>query len=164
MKYLGAVAQRLTEAGRSRGLNHKLLNIHVIIRMFAAIDDIHHRHGQRIDAGTAIQISDMCIQWQAGIGGRRLRRRQGHRQNGVGSQLRLILGAVQLQHYLIQGLLIRRIMPQQGLSDLGVHILNSLQYTLTQVTGRVFVPQLQGLSGAGGGAGRCAGRAHYAAV
>ena len=47
MENLGAHAQRLGKITRRDGLNHELLNIHIVIGVLSPVQDIHHRHGQR---------------------------------------------------------------------------------------------------------------------
>ena len=42
---LCAHAQRAAEGFCAAGNNHELLNIQIVSRMYAAVDDVHHRHG-----------------------------------------------------------------------------------------------------------------------
>ena len=44
MENLGSDSQRFGKRFRTNGLDHKLLNIDVIVRVLTTIEDIHHRH------------------------------------------------------------------------------------------------------------------------
>ena len=60
MKNLGAHAQRLSEAPCRHGLNHELLNIHIVIGVLSPVQNIHHRHGQR-QSRAARELGNMLI-------------------------------------------------------------------------------------------------------
>ena len=44
---LGAHAQTLGERGRAYRHDHELLQVDVVVRVHAAVEDVHHRHRQR---------------------------------------------------------------------------------------------------------------------
>ena len=50
MERLGAVAQRLGETRRANRHDHELLEVDVVVGVLAAVDDVHHRHRQRVRA------------------------------------------------------------------------------------------------------------------
>ena len=88
----------------------------------------------------------------------------GHRQNGVGAQIGLVLCAVCLDHGLVDGVDVQGVLAAEGAVDDGVHIVHSLGNTLAAKAGLVTVAQLQSLELAGGSArGRGAG-AHGAVI
>ncbi len=95
----------------------------------------------------------------SGLGGS-----QGHGEDGVGAQLGLVLGTVELDHRLIQGLLIGRILAQQQIANRPVDVAHGLQHALAQVTALVAIAQFQSLAGAGGCTGRRAGAADDAVI
>src|SRR5690606_5583512 len=95
---LGAHAQGIGEGLGAHRLDHEFLDVDVVVGMLAAVDDVHHRHRHGVDAGGAVQVGDVGIQGHAlGLGGG-LGGGQGHGQDGVGAQLGLVLGTVQLDH------------------------------------------------------------------
>ncbi len=91
MKDLGAGAERLREGRRHRRHHHELLDIDVAVGVRPAVQDVHHRHGQRRAVRTPIVGSGrrgrrraVCLQT------RRTRepspsRRRGSRSRPVGS-------------------------------------------------------------------------------
>ena len=112
MEDLGTHAQGVGEVLGADRLNHELLDIDVVIGMLTAVDDVHHRYRHGVDARGAIQIGDVRVQRHAlGLGGS-LGRGQGHGEDGVGAQLGLVLGTVQLDHGAVQGFLVGRVLAQ----------------------------------------------------
>jgi hypothetical protein len=126
----------------------------------AAVDHVHHRHGQL----HAAHAAEVAVQRQAGLFGRGAG--HGHRdgQRGVGTQARLVLGAVQVDHGFVQEGLLGGVQAQHRFADLGVDVLDSLQHALAQVTALVAVTQFDGFARAGGGAGRHGRAAHGAGL
>ena len=84
---------------------------------------------------------------------------QGHGEDGVGAQLGLVLGTVQLNHGTVQGLLVGRVLAQQQVADRAVDVGHGLQYALAQVTALVAITQFQRFARTGGSTGRRAGAA-----
>ena len=59
MEHLGAPAQGLFEAGRHpTGHDHKLLRVHGVGGVCAAVQDVHHGHGQAV----AIHAAQKTVQ------------------------------------------------------------------------------------------------------
>jgi hypothetical protein len=50
---LRTVAQRLGERWRADRQDHELLDVDTVIGMRATVDDVHHRHWQRLRSGAA---------------------------------------------------------------------------------------------------------------
>ena len=73
MKYLSTPAQRLGEALGACGLYHELLYVDVIVGVLTPVDDIHHRHRQRILPLGAIKSGDVRVKRQLYGGGRSFR-------------------------------------------------------------------------------------------
>ena len=67
----------------------------------------------------------------------------GNGQNGVCAQLGLVLGAVGVDHSLVDGVDVGSIHADDGISDDGVDVLHSLGDTLAQIAALVAVAQLQ---------------------
>ena len=146
VEHLGAPAQTLLEAGRTGGHDHELLHVHGVGRMRAAVQDVHHGHGQLV-AGHAAQEA---VQGHIQRDGRRAGRRDGNRQNGVCTEVGLILGAVGLQHSGVYGVDVGGIHAGENLVDGGVDVLNSLADALAAEAALVAVAQLQSLKFTGG--------------
>ena len=117
--------------------------------MGAAVEDVHHRHGQ----GLGVHAAQVVVQGQVQRGGSGAGAGQGHAQDGVRTQAGLVRGAVQLYEQLVDGGLVEDVQAQHGLGYLGVDVLNGLADALAQVAALVAVAQLAGLVDAGGGAG-----------
>ena len=131
--------------------------------MLAAIDDIHHRHGHRVHARSAIQVGDVCVQRHAlGLSGS-LGSGQGYGKDGVGAQGGFVLGTVEGNHRQVEGFLVSCIFTQQQVADRAIDVGHGLQHALAQVTALVAITQFQRFTRTGGGTGRRAGAAHDAA-
>ena len=160
VKHFGTAAQGLPEGGGGDRHNHELLDLHIVGGVGAAVEDVHHRHGQLL----GVDAADIAVQAGAQALGRRLGAGQGRAQDGVGTQAGLVGGAVQVDQGLVDGGLIQDIHADQALGDLGVDVLHSLFHALAVVAALVAVPQLAGLIDAGGSAGGHGGAAHSAVL
>ena len=127
--------------------------------MGAAVEDVHHRHGQLL----GVDAADIAVQAGAQALGRRLGAGQGRAQDGVGTQAGLVGGAVQVDQGLVDGGLIQDIHADQALGDLGVDVLHSLFHALAVVAGLVAVTQLASLEDTGRSTGRNSSAAHVCA-
>ena len=145
---LGAPAQAFFEAGGAGGHDHELLHVNSVGCMGAAVEDVHHGDGQLV-AGNAAQEA---VQGNVQRDGSRTGRSDGDRQDGVGTQVGLILGAVSLQHGSVDRIDVSGIQADQHLVDGGVDVLDSLADALAAETALVAVAQLQGLELASGSA------------
>ncbi len=164
MEDLGTHAQRVGEGLGSDRLDHELLDVDVVVCVFAAVDDVHHRHRHRILARGAIEVGDVRIQRHALGLGSGLGSRQGHGEDRVGAELGLVLSTVELDHRVVQGLLIGRILAQQQIANRPVDVAHGLQHALAQVAALVAIAQFQSLARTGGCTGRRAGAADDAVI
>jgi hypothetical protein len=136
VKNFGTVAQRLRKIGCPDRQDHELLDIHTVVGMRTAIDDVHHRnrHGR--------VLAQVPEQWLAG----RLRRGAGCGQRDceqcVGTQPPLVLGTVEFDHALVERALVFEILADDGVANLAVDVRNSPGHTLAQVARLVAVAQL----------------------
>ena len=149
VKNLRANTKGFREALGGNRLNHELLDINVVIRVLATVQDVHHRHRHGKLAGGTVDVCNVRIQRLAQGDSCSLGRRQGNRQNCVGAQVGLVLGTVEVQHDLIQSTLISCIFAYQCITDLAVHGFHSLQNTFAKVAGGVTVTQFQRFAGTG---------------
>ncbi len=126
VEHLGAHAQGLAEATGAHRHDHELLDLHVVGGVSAAVENVHHGHGQNLGRW---RRRYSCTGGAQGLG-RRLGAGQGSAQNGVGAQLGLVGGAVQLDQSLVDGGLIQHIHAHQALGDVGVHVLHGGEHAL----------------------------------
>ena len=93
------------------------------------------------------QVGDVSVQRHAFVGGAGLADGHGDAQDGVGAQVVLVVGAVQLQHHCVNVFLVDGV--QVGFDQCGgndvVDIVHGLDHSLAVPFGLVFVPQLQSL-------------------
>ena len=157
---LRADADRLGERLGADRHDHEFLEIDRIVGVRAAVDDVHHRHGQQPRARAA----DIAVERQAV----RLRRRLGdgerHAQDGVGAEPALVLRAVELDQRLVDLDLVFRLHAADRVENLAVHRLERLQHALAEVARLVAVAELHRLVRAGRGAGRHGGAAEGAVL
>src|SRR5699024_8574171 len=126
----------------------------------AAVEDVHHGHGQLL----GVDAANVVIQAGAQALGRGLGAGQRGAQDGVGAQAALVGGAVQVDEHLVDGHLVQHIGADQGLGDLGVRVLVGTLLAIAVVAALVAVPQFASLIDAGGGAGGDRGAAHGAVL
>ena len=152
---LGAPAQCLGEGGSADGHDHELLEVNVVVGMGAAVQDIHHGGGQLV----GVHATDVLVQGK--LGGFRCSASgcQGGAQNGVGAELALVVGAVGLDHLVVDSALIVGLKANQHVGDFLVNVGNGLQRALAQITLGIAIAKLDGLECAR----RSAGRNHSAA-
>src|SRR3990172_10256315 len=85
--------------------NHKLLQVQVIVSMFAAVQNIHQGYRQLSCTYTA----NVAVQGESGIISRSLSYCQRHTQYGVCPKVSLVFCAIQLQHDLVYQYLLSNI-------------------------------------------------------
>ena len=69
---------------RAHRHHHELLEVHLVVRVRAAVEHVHHRHRQHV-RGLAAEVAP---QRQAGLGGGRLGAGERHAEDRVGAQAR----------------------------------------------------------------------------
>ncbi len=142
LKGFSAIAHRFPKARCPDRDDHELLQIEVVVGMRTTVDDVHHRHRQC--HGT--RATEVAVQGQARFLGRRLSHRHGHRQSRVGTQARLVVGAVQIDQGLVDIGLLAGIQAHDGLGDFRVDVLHSPQHALAAVALGIAVAQLDRLA------------------
>ena len=94
VKGLGAGAQASAKRRRADRHDHEFLEVHAVVGVVAAVEDVHHRHGQGIGADSAqIRVEGHVRGVGGGPGGG-----HGDAEDGVGAELALVGRAVQLDH------------------------------------------------------------------
>jgi hypothetical protein len=92
----------------------------------AAVEDVHHRDGEHVRERPA----EVAVQRQAGVGSRRARGGERHGQDGVGAEVALVGGAVEVEHRVVHGDLVAGGEPLEPRADQVVHVLHGLEYAL----------------------------------
>src|SRR5690554_290167 len=150
MKNLGADTQGFGEVGCADGLNHELLDVDVVVGMLTAIENVHHRHRHAVLTRLAIELGDMGIERHALGIGCRLGCRQRNSQNGVGTQLGLVVGTIEFEHGIVETTLVAGIHADKPLTDGSINSSYRLEYAFSQITAGITITQFQRFTGAGG--------------
>ena len=116
--------------------------------MRTAVQDVHHGDGQDVGVGTA----DVLVQRElrllrCGVGNG-----QGDTEDGVGAELGLVRGSVELDHGEVDGALLVGLEAEDLLADDVEHVLDGGQDALAAVAFAA-VTQFDGLEGTRGGTG-----------
>ncbi len=114
--------------------------------MGAAVDDVHHRDGEHIGVGAA----DIAVQGDVEVVGGSVGNCEAHAEDGVGAELALGGGAVELDHSLVNGALLKSGHTYDSGGNDVVHVGNSLEDALAEVALLVAVAKLEGFVLAGG--------------
>ena len=156
MEHLGAPAQCFLKGGCAHRHDHEFLCVHGVGGVCAAVQDVHHGHGQAV----AVYAAQKTVQRHFQRSGCCAAGCNGHRQNGVCAQIGLILGAVCLEHGGVHGVNVGSIHAHHCVRNDRVDVLHRLGHALAQIAALVAVPQLQRLKLAGGCTGRGAAARH----
>ncbi len=138
--------------------DHELLDVDRVVRMGAAIDDVHHRQGQ--DAGR--DPAHILVERQVRRDRRGLGRRKTDAQDGVGAQPALVGRAVQFDQHAVQPPLVLRVETGQGVEDLAVDRVHRQGHALAAIALRIAIALFHRLVRPGGGARRHGGAAEGA--
>ena len=147
---LNTPAQALGEGLGTQRNNHEFLDVDVGIGVGTAVEDVHQRNRQHV----GVRAAQVLVQRQVRGGGGCVGNGQGHAQDGVGAQLALVRGAVQVQHGLVDAALVGGVEAGQCRGDLVDDRVNGLLDTLAEVTALVAVTEFDGFVLAGGSPGR----------
>ena len=150
VEHLGAVAQRLAERRRADRHHHEFLEVDLVVGVGAAVDDVHHRHRQLHLARAA----EIAIKRQRRLVGAGLGHGAGDREDRVGAEAALVLGAVELDQRVVDEALLAGVEAEDRLADFGVDVLDGFGDALAEIARGVAVAQLDRLLRAGRRAGR----------
>ena len=146
---LRAPAQALGKGGSAHRHDHELLEVHVVVRMHAAVQDVHHGRGQQV----GVDAAQVAVQLKAG----RLRRRAGdgkrYAQDRVCAQVCLVGRAVRGDQGGVDRTLIKGVHTDHGVRALLVHMVDGLGNALAQIAIAIAIAQLNSLKSTGGSAG-----------
>ena len=122
--------------------------------MRAAVQDVHHRARQQIRGSVRGIARQVFVERQILGSGSGARRRHRNRENRVGAEARLRRRAIELNHFLVERALVRRVEAGHGFGDFAVDVADGFQNALAKVFGLVAVAQLERFMLARGRAGR----------
>ena len=149
MEHLRAVAQRLRQGRRAQRQNHEFLYVDAVVRVRAAVDDVHLRHRQDELAGP----SQVPVQRQLAILRRGVRGGERHGENRVRAELRFVVRAVRRRQLRVERALVLGVQADRHAAQLAVDVGDGLQDSLAPEPLGVAVAQLNGFARAGGCAG-----------
>jgi len=142
-----SVAKGFREGRSALGHDHEFLEIDRGVRVGAAVDYVHHRDGQ--DLG--VRSPDVAEEGQTESFGGGFGRGQGDPEDGIGTQVAFVLGAVELPHNAVDYHLIGGVFPDDGIRNLFVDRFHSLGYAFSEVVRLVSIAQFNGFVFAGAG-------------
>ena len=145
--HLRADLNRLSERLGTRGHNHELLEGQGVTGVRATVDHVHSRGGQDVGGTRVGQLRKVLVEWHVLLASASLGSSDRNTQDGIGTELTLIGGAVQLDQEVVNLFLgrDRNARLDQLRGDHVVHVGNSLVDTLADPLARVLVTQLDGL-------------------
>ena len=138
---LSAPAQRFGKRVGADRHDHELLEVHVVVGMRAAVQNVHHGRGKQMRVHTA----DVLVQRKFGGLCSSLRHGQGRAQDGVRAQRALVVGAVDFQHNVVDEALVVGFHANQGVGDFAVHMSNRIERPLAQIATLIAISQLNSL-------------------
>ena len=149
MEYFDAHAQGFGKTRGAEGNDHELLQVDGIVGVRAAIQNIHHGHGQQPRACA----SQIAIERRAP--GCRCRARGGQRngQDRIGAQTALIRRAIEIDHDAIDGGLLRGFVPVKRRGDFLAYVSDRIANALAEIARLIAIAQLDGFMLAGRSAG-----------
>ena len=114
MEDFDAPAQRFGKRRCADGHHHELLEVHIVVGVGAAVEDVHHGDREQVRGGSSqIAVEGQAVFGRGGAGGG-----HGDRENRVGAQSPFIWRAVEFDHLLIDGALVGGIEVGERIGDL----------------------------------------------
>ena len=158
VEHFGTHAETFAERGSTHGTDHELLERDGSVRVRTAVDDVHHGNGE----GEGVRATDVTVEGDVEGGSTGLSHGERYAEDGVGTEVRLRLRAVESEHLVVDAALIEHAVTHESGSDLLVDVLDGVERTLTAVALLVAVAEFEGfvLTGRSTGGNRCT--AYYA--
>ena len=138
---LRRLPQPLAERRRADRHDHELLRVDGVRRVRAAVEDIHHRHGQMM----AREPAEEAVERHALRGCRRLGRRERDGEDGVRAEVRFLLCAVERDHRAVHCVDVGGAQALERGRDFLVDVGDGLAHALAAVFRLVAVAQLERL-------------------
>ena len=140
-----AATQRFTERRSADRHNHEFLQVEVVVGMRAAIDDVHHRNGQRYGPHAA----EVAVERQTGFLSGSARHGHGDCEHRIGAETALVFRAVQINHQAVNVDLIGRFCAEHGIGDFARNVFHGLENALAAETSRILVAEFNRFTHAG---------------
>ncbi len=98
--------------------DHEFLEADGSVRVCAAVDDVHHRNGKNVCVATA----DVFVKGKTEIVGCSLGNGERYTEDGVGTEVRLGVCAVEFEHLFVDCDLVESVHADEGLGDGAVDV------------------------------------------
>ena len=145
-----ADAQRIAEGHGAHGHDHEFLNIQIVGSVRAAVDDVHHGHGQHLGVDAAKILVERQTQKFRGHTGAS----HGNTQHGIGTKAGLVVRAVKVDERVVDLHLAQHIHANNGFGDFAVDVVNGLGHALAAKTAFVAIAHFKSFAAARGGSRR----------
>ena len=135
--------------------DHELLEGKTATSVGATVEDVHEGNGEDVGLLGAGKVGDVSVEGDTLLGSGGLSDGHGDTEDGVGTELGLVGGAIKLVHEVIDGALVldvKVLLDEGGTEDI-VDVGDGLEDTLAAPLALVAVTELAGLVGAGGSTG-----------
>ena len=154
VKDFDAPAQRLAKIWRAERHHHEFLHVHGIVRVCAAIEDVHHRDGQRVPGAVARMARKIFVERLPRGNGSGACSGHRNRQDGVRTQFRFVRCAVGFDHPAIEPPLVGCVHSDHCFCNFGVHVPHGFQHSFAEIARFIAVTKLVGFMLTGRSAGR----------
>ena len=147
---LGAPTESFAPRGSADWHDEEFLGVDVVIGVRTAVHDVHHRNGEGVgsdSANEAVKRETEALSSSVGGG-----KRDG--EDGIGAKTAFVVGAVEFDHSGVDEISVAGIEADQSVGNFGVDVVDGFGDAFSAIAGFVTVAELNGLTGAGGGAGR----------
>lgn len=144
----GAVAKGFAEGRSAHGNDHEFLQVEVVVRVRAAVDDVHHRDGHLQGAHAA----EVAVERHPGLFGGGAGHGHGDGEDGVGAETALVVRPVEVDHRAVDVGLIGRFETEERIGDFARNVGDGVQHALAAVALRILVAQFDRFADARRGA------------
>ena len=145
MEYFSAVAEAFLERGSAYGANHEFLERDGSVGVAAAVDDVHHRHGECV----CVRTADVTVEGQVEVSSCCFCHCERNAENSVSAEFRLGLRTVECYHCVVNLTLCEHAHAFDCGSDNCVYVLNSFEYAFAAIAFLVAVAELESFVFAG---------------
>ena len=157
MEHFGTHTDAFLDRGSANRTNHEFLEGNGSVGVGTAVDDVHHRNGQRV----GVAATDVAVERQSESLGGSLCRGKAHAEYGVGTELALGGRAIKGNHLLVKRALCEHAVALQCRCDDFVYVTYGLQHAFAKVALLVAVAKFKGFVFTGGSTRRNSGASHH---
>jgi len=147
---LSGHAHSLSEALGASGADHELLHGKTVASVATTVDNVEARK-RKHELLVARELSNIAVEGKTLEGGGGTADAHGDTEDGVGTELALVGGTVDINHHLIDLSLLGDIHADELGGEDGVDVVNSLENTLAHVDGLIAITKLTSLIDTSGG-------------